>query len=471
MGIIILTPVAERDVAFYLATAKILSQKNWKVLFVSFYEPGNKAIRAAGYEVYNPFSVVSKASREPLSVLEKRYGTPPLKEMILHEKLTFGLASDQEVLHRFEDFLHACDRIFDQIESAYPNGPRRIIQELAGFVGPLSLFYCGMKRGWTHEFLEPSFFKGHIHFLKNSLFLKIPEVLPSAESQQKTAAYLESAQKNKVVVAAAKDAHHYKDMGVGKVLNKMNINNLIKKLYYKYILRQEFLFSHIGNHVLRYLRMLRNRYINDSAYCSLEQIPTDKRWIYFPFHVQLDFSLTIRSPDWLDQLGLIEKALENLPSDILLIAKEHPASIGCLDQGRLERVLADPRFRLLRPTVNSHDVLEKCCGVLTINSKVGAEALSMGLPILSFGKAFYTDTQFTQRFTSWNKLKEQTQSWTLAHRKNNPDPAWIYFLSQVWQDSTQCELYDLQADNIENFVDGILQRGPYASPSERPKEL
>ena len=461
MKTLVLTPVAERDVPFYIETARALQNLGQKVVFLSIYQPGNERLKAAGFKVYDPY-IYFPAKNKPLAEaanVAKKFSISSLNDYLLHEKLTFGLNTDQQVIEHFSRFLLASEKAIEILALENPSDEFVLVQELAGFVGPLSVFFASMSRGWKHYFTEPGFFKGHIHFLKNSLYLKIPAVSVPAEIEKKVVAYLDKSFKNKTIVAASKDAHHYKDMGLAKVFNSMNFKNLSMKLIYKYILRKKFIFSHVSNHVWRYLGMLKNRYENTAFYSQLSDIPANQKLIYFPFHVQLDFSLTIRSPLWLDQLALIEKALAHLPANTILLAKEHPASIGCLDQSRLHHVLKNPRFRLLHPKINSYDVMEKCSGVLTINSKVGAEAISMGLPVISFGKAFYTESGHTQQFTNWHDVEKTLANWV---SEKNPDNSgkqkqWREFLGQVWQDSYPIELYDNRPDNVALFANTITR--------------
>ncbi len=452
MKLLILTPIAERDVHFYLATANALrSDTELKILFFSFYQPGNDLIRQQGFEVFDPYQPLEETLPVAWNAqfIEQNFQTWPLKELIAHEKLTFGLSSDQAVLDKFRQMFFTCDVLLRNIEETYPSSERYVLQELAGFVGPLALFYTSMKRGWTNFFTEPSFFKGRIHVLKNNLNLYIPETPSTEDSVNQVRTYLQKAIEQKVVVAAVKDAHHYKDMGFGKVFNAMNFQKLSKKIFYKYVKGQRQEFDHIWNHVRRYLIMLKNRRQNEKVYASLASLPADAKLFYFPFHVQLDFSLTIRTPMWLDQLALIEKLLPHLPKNAILVAKEHPASIGCLDQERLMRVLKNPQFRLLHPQINSHDILDRSNAVVTINSKVGAEALSRGMPVLTFGNAFYTNRGLTPHFADW----KQVEAWfnQALQSKGAVSENWLHFLGNVWRDSFPTELYDLSPGNVQDF--------------------
>lgn len=456
---IVLTPVAERDVPFYIKTALELKRQGQEIVFFSLYQPGNKKIRSAGFQVYDIYENLPSATdlKVDPEQIQSEYSIPNLQAMIQHEKLTFNLQNEKETLFEFIRLLLAADKSVQKIESDHPQSEFILIQELAGFLAPLAVFYATKRRNWQHYFTEPGFFKGHIHFLKNSLNLEIPQKTVSDEIRQKVEKYIQQSLQQKTIVAASKDQHHYKDMGLSKIFTGMNLKNLYLKLYYKYICRHQFVFSHIRNHVFRYLRMLKNRYENSNYYSQLADLPKDMKLVYFPFHVQLDFSLTIRSPQFLDQLSIIEKVLEKLPSNALLVAKEHPASIGCLDQKRLHQVLKHPQFRLLFPKINSYDVLEKCALVLTINSKVGAEALCLEIPVISFGKAFYTNLKYTSQFENWPQTFTNMKLF-LESKKNFPfkKEDWIHFLGQVWQDSYPIELYDNSPENIKNFAKQIL---------------
>ncbi|MGZ3690858.1 MAG: capsular polysaccharide export protein, LipB/KpsS family, partial [Pseudobdellovibrio sp.] len=378
MKLIILSPIAEREVNYYLEGALLLrkNRPDIKVIFYSFYQPGNKLIRDSGFEVYDPYEVSNVAGS---AESEKIFRTISAKDLILHEKLTFGLQDDNVTLEKFKRMVAICKVQLDEIVKKHPEIPARdiiVIQELGGFVAPLSLFYTAMSLGWRHYFLEPSFFNGRLFFDLNSLFCQVPsgEVPESLRVGIKTEVlnYLDRVYVNKTLVAPQKDSHHYMDMKLTKIFNKANAKKLFKKIYYKYGRGETQEYEHIWNHVRRYFRMYLNRRQNEENYSEMSDIPAGKKILYFPFHVQLDFALTIRSPDYLDQLGLVQKILTHLPADYVLVTKEHPASIGCLDQERLTKLIDNPAYFLLHPKVNTYDVLKVCNGVVTINSKVGA---------------------------------------------------------------------------------------------------
>ncbi|MGZ5280228.1 MAG: capsular polysaccharide export protein, LipB/KpsS family, partial [Pseudobdellovibrionaceae bacterium] len=87
--------------------------------------------------------------------------------------------------------------------------------------------------------------------------------------------------------------------------------------------------------------------------------------------------------------------------------------------------------------------------VVTINSKVGAEALSRGMPVLTFGNAFYTNRGLTPHFANWEQVAQWFQQALFA--KNPVSPRWLQFLENVWRNSFATELYDLTPSNVQEF--------------------
>src|SRR3546814_6138603 len=58
-------------------------------------------------------------------------------------------------------------------------------------------------------------------------------------------------------------------------------------------------------------------------------------FVYFPLHGPGDMALTMRSPEYLDQLSLIEQILRAVPANCNVAIKEHPAMIGDRKSTRL----------------------------------------------------------------------------------------------------------------------------------------
>ena len=113
-------------------------------------------------------------------------------------------------------------------------------------------------------------------------------------------------------------------------------------------------------------------------------------FVYYPFHVPADMALTLRSPEYLDQVATIDFLLRTIPDSHVLVVKEHPAQIGAIAASRLfELARRFDNFVLLPPQTNNYTVLNRADAVISVNSKSGAEALLLGKPVVVMGDAFY----------------------------------------------------------------------------------
>lgn len=467
MKVLILTPLAEREVIFYLKTLRSLQDtlidfSQIKIYFLSFHQPSNKLIQKCGFEVLDPYSYLKNLTLSSLDkdTLLRDYSSQEIKAILNHEQLTFDLKNTEKLTEKFLRYSFVIEKILSEIETKYPSlESKHLIQELAGFIAPLSVYYACKKRKWNHWMTEPSFFKGRIHFLLNSLDLKVekkPHYSQENDSlklaQEKIQQFIDELSHKKQIIAASKDSHHMRDMTLKKIINSRNVKILFKKFFQKYLYHQKHEFEFLGHKIFTYFKMWAKRNLNSKKYRYLEQIPANQKIFYFPFHVQLDFALTVRSPQWIDQLGLVKKLMEYLPSDSVMVVKEHPASIGCLPQKTLDSLLTDSRFILMHPQTNSFEILNRSHAVITINSKVGAEAISLGLPVFTFGNGFYTNQGLCPHFHDWQQVKE----WMSLEIKPKTDPKdWAEFLTSLWSNSFETELYDSNLQQIELFAKAI----------------
>lgn len=471
----VLVPIAQRDIDFYLHfirqyQADVLAgvKPHCDFVFASLYQPGNQQIINAGFRCYDLYPMtqsIPEVSFQQIRQLEKDFSITNLHKLILHEKVTFSVFNNQQLYNKFAAYLKACDQILQKIQLDFPDRHYVLMQELGGFIGPLSYYFAALKNHYRHYFTEPAFFKGRLHFNCNSLDTVVDKSLVfDANTKQQVQGFVEKylvdSTKNKTVVAAVKDRHHYLDMGFKKVFHATNFKKLYLKIYNKYVLGHKQEYEHIFNHSLRYLKMLITRKRNSRYYTMSVTAEMERTgYFYFPFHVQLDYSLTVRSPEYLDQIGLVEKILQILPAGTCLVVKEHPASIGCLDYARTQGLLKNNNFVFMHPSVNSYDIIDKSCGVVTINSKVGAEAMALGKKVFAFGNAFYTDSGLVEKFKSWLQLESFLQNCAkdvgLNPSSSGSSAALVEFLSLIWAQSSPSELYQNESTNIKNFTDGF----------------
>lgn len=113
-------------------------------------------------------------------------------------------------------------------------------------------------------------------------------------------------------------------------------------------------------------------------------------FVFHPIHAGFDAQITIRAPQWRDQIALVEHVAASLPYGYELAIKEHPFEVGALPAARLLALLRRrPEIRLLRPTIHAQEVLRACSAVTTVNSTTGFEALFYRRPVVTFGHSPY----------------------------------------------------------------------------------
>lgn len=457
---LVIAIIAMREVEFFIEVAGELKKANpsLDISFVSFFQPGNALIRERGFTCFDLYEGIGKhrtPSDAQLRALEHRYGIDNLHRLLVHEKLTHDRYDDGVLLAKFDAYLERLDAVLGEIRGGGSVQDVIVIQELGGFVAPLSLYYAARRHGMTHVFFEPSFFKGRLHYVVNGLDACQPAAaVVSRETREAVHEYLDRARSQRAPVVPAKDRHHFRDMGLAKIFNRTNAVKLYRKLWYKQRgLRQEY--EHAWEFTRRSLRMLVSRLRSNRLYTAFGENSRATNYVYFPFHVQLDYALTVRSPEYLDQMSLVRYLADILPGQCRLYVKEHPASVGGFGYRAFRELLHTRRnVRVMHPRVNSYDIIENAKLVVTINSKVGAEALMLGKRVVVLGDAFYSGSALVQRVNRLADLDAVVRSALEQGRDPAPDDVEEFF-GQVWEASRAGELYVMERQNVQAFAHSL----------------
>lgn len=450
---IVFATIAQREVNFFLDVADQVKGEV-SVSFISFFEPGVKQIEAAGFPVFNLFKKHDRSQITKTATSARRARADDFAKYTLHEQLTFGISDKEVVVKKYESYY---DRLFQHLSQLQQENERVVIfQELGGFVAPMSLYFCCLDLGIEHIFFEPSFFQGRLHLNKNTLNFNenLINVGTTAEQQKATSVYIENFTKSRRRIVPKKDNAHYKRAGLLKLFNVNNFRKLSVKLKNKYLLRLNEEYSHIGNHVSRAIKSqitffrLKNYYKSIATVASFEE-----KVVFFPLHVSLDYQLTTRSPEFVDQTDVLEAIVDQLPEGWVLVIKEHPITVGTIPFGRISNLILGGRVTLLYPETSMHEVLEICHAVVTINSKAGAEAVIYGKQVACLGQSFYKDFS-NVKFVSICDIADFLDNVTTPV---SPQTDWLTDFTALWHGTYAGELYDLSRENVEQFSISILR--------------
>ena len=154
-------------------------------------------------------------------------------------------------------------------------------------------------------------------------------------------------------------------------------DNSSKNTHYTYFGRTK------GKVLINYLYDLfrvRNRknWLDENA---IHKIEPKKPFIFFPLHLEQEMSLLIQAPFYTNQLEVIKNLVKSLPVGYELYVKEHPLMYARSWRkiSIYKEIMNLPNVKLIHPSVNSNELLEKCALVFTI---LGTTALDAGF----FGK-------------------------------------------------------------------------------------
>ena len=447
MKTVVLVAIARRDPPFFLKIIQKLDKK-YNFVILNLYEPGQKIFKKNKIHSVT----IKDLKAKYISILNKcpiKYSENEIKNIIRHEALTFNDTNKQKLIKKLSIYTALIYFFFRDLEPDY------VIQELGGFIAPLSIFNVCKILFIKHLFIEPMPFKGRLAFLQDCLSYRVPasNVVNCLEVER----YIEDYKNNKLVIIPRKDLHHFVNSNFKKILNFENFEKIINKIYNKYVLRRDQEYDAIFNHLKRSIISIINRLGIEKNYFSNLDLDNGKIIIFYPLHVPLDFQLTVRSPDYLDQINFLQGLLNNIPKGAVLWTKEHPVAIGSYGVKKLQNLIKNPNFRLFDPAINSYELIKKSDVVVTINSKVGFEALMQSKPVIVLGQPAYSNQGLTVDLPSVSNINE-----ALLKIFNNRDifipcnKKFIQFMSSLYKLSTPGELYDLNSDNINQFSNSLV---------------
>ncbi|MGH9729329.1 MAG: hypothetical protein ACRD4V_12165 [Candidatus Acidiferrales bacterium] len=111
--------------------------------------------------------------------------------------------------------------------------------------------------------------------------------------------------------------------------------------------------------------------------------------VYFPLHVQPEFTTDVRAPFFTNQVALIENISKSVPAGYRVVVKEHPGMKGERKLGYYRDIEKIQNVQLLSPAVDSHEVIRRSEAVLTITGSSAWEGILYEKPVIAFGPLCY----------------------------------------------------------------------------------
>jgi len=117
------------------------------------------------------------------------------------------------------------------------------------------------------------------------------------------------------------------------------------------------------------------------------------KYIYYPLHLQPEMTVSALDDEngiYSDQMLIIETLSKKVPKNTKIIIKENPKQdFRYRDPFFFKRLSRLTNVIIAHPDTNSRELIRHSEGVATLSGTAGWEALNLGKPCLTFGKAWY----------------------------------------------------------------------------------
>jgi len=167
------------------------------------------------------------------------------------------------------------------------------------------------------------------------------------------------------------------------LINNREPHHITESTFYQKIKMNLF---HLNNKLI-YLRGIRSKKYFDIF--NINQLP--KKFIYYPLQLTPESSINTPAPFFFDQLRAIDLLLYNMPSDHLLVVKEHPVSFGLRPFSFYDSLKKRPGVVFADAFIPSIQITKKAALTVSVTGTACLEAFLLGLPSMHFGKTFFTD--------------------------------------------------------------------------------
>ncbi|WP_022850398.1 hypothetical protein [Limisalsivibrio acetivorans] len=157
--------------------------------------------------------------------------------------------------------------------------------------------------------------------------------------------------------------------------------------------------------------------------------------VYF-LHVQPEASIDVLGAYHSDQFALISDIARSLPSDMVLVVKEHPQGVGDRVREFYNALIGMPNVILVHPESDSYELISGAERVYTVTGTVAYQAGLMGIPAVTFSDMFFNKLPMVERC----RCREDLINFTPVKGGNSPEKC-SAFLARIIKNSFEGSVY------------------------------
>jgi hypothetical protein len=122
---------------------------------------------------------------------------------------------------------------------------------------------------------------------------------------------------------------------------------------------------------------------------SLGDIP--ENYIFYPLQYSPESSINIPAPYFIDQCRIIDAIRFAMPSDYVLVVKEHPSCIKVRPRSFIKKLKRKAGVKIAKYDLNTQELIKNSKLTISITGTAAFEAFLYGRPSLVFGQTFFSD--------------------------------------------------------------------------------
>ena len=122
---------------------------------------------------------------------------------------------------------------------------------------------------------------------------------------------------------------------------------------------------------------------------SLTELP--KKFLFYPLHSTPEASINTPAPYYVDQFRAIDAIRMAMPSDCVLVVKEHWSFVMARPTRFLKQIRRLPGVVVADYRLKAFDLMPRAAATITVTGTAGFEAFLLGYPALALGRGLVAD--------------------------------------------------------------------------------
>jgi len=148
----------------------------------------------------------------------------------------------------------------------------------------------------------------------------------------------------------------------------------------------------------------RSKIIDSICALKRKNVPSHMKMILYPFQTVAESQATVRSFGICDQLYIIRQISIHMPENYVLLVKLHPHDLRGKDFKTIFQLFRLKDVVVVPSNAPIAEILSATNVVITMNSTVGFEALTYGIPVITLGTSIYRGMGLTIDITELNAI-------------------------------------------------------------------